>query len=136
MLSSVHDGKAFADECKSYINLWRPPSRDRQDRGQSSSFTRRRDDVSVAPVSLDGAPTRGKSQHFLIRFCGPGAVYDLTGNTDPRRFDEASNRTIICATTTDGRRLVLASVKRMVLSKYRIAKPPVGSVEIDHIVDS
>lgn len=98
-------------------------------------------DRKVATFFPWGCPSKSSSCKFsgITRAypdaaCSPGAIYDLTGNTDPAKYDEAANMRLICASKTDGRRNVPDAFKRQVFSTYGVVRHTGSSHEIDHIV--
>jgi hypothetical protein len=73
--------------------------------------------------------------------CTPGAVYDLTGNRDPAKYDWTANQRLICATTANSdngpsRRHVSAATDKAVWREYGETKPPQSAerVETDHVL--
>lgn len=76
-------------------------------------------------------------QAYPDPLCTPGAIYDLTGNTDPLAYDEVRNQAIVCETNANAkrgskdRRDVDRVTDRWIWERYNRTRPPKGG-ETDH----
>jgi hypothetical protein len=80
---------------------------------------------------------RDADQAYPDPVCTPGAIYDLTGNTDPAAYDERRNQAIICETNANAkrgskdRRDVDRRTDRWIWQRYDRTRPSRGG-ETDH----
>jgi hypothetical protein len=90
-----------------------------------------------------GCPTKasdcqfgGDHRAYPDPACTPGAIYDLTVNRDPARYDELANQRLLCATYADDRRHVLPADDADTWKHYGSPKPKqtTDEVETDHTV--
>ena len=71
--------------------------------------------------------------------CTPGAIYDLTGNTNPADYDETRNQQLVCQTIANARtgskdrRDVSHQVDTWIWRRYNLPRPRRGS-ETDHFI--
>lgn len=108
--------------------------------------TKRPEKITAATFYPFGCPTKQTDCRYSGSLgsapdpaCSPGAIYDLTPNTDPAKYDEKANQDIICSTKANDesgkdRRDVGDRTDQEVWRKYDQTKPKNDKYETDHLI--
>lgn len=91
------------------------------------------------PTQTEACTYMGPNRENPDPECSPGAIYDLTGNKDPAKYNAQANQDLICDTKTNdeatgGRRKTSDKDVSAVWRIYGQKKGRVGTYETDHIV--